>query len=158
MGAAVATGKVAIFSDGKPWRPVIHIQDVARAFIRVLEAPISEVHNQAFNVGADHLNHQVIELAEMAIKTVPGCTLEVVAQAGVDQRTYKASFKKMAKTFPDFKFKWTIKEGAEELYETFNKIGLRQDLFLDKRFTRLKWLNHLLDTGKLDNSLRWNQS
>jgi nucleoside-diphosphate-sugar epimerase len=151
-------GKVVVQSDGRPWRPVIHIQDVARAFIKVLEAPINKIHNQAFNVGADHLNHQVIELAETAVKTVPGCKLEVVAQPGADQRTYKASFNKIAQAFPDFKFKWTIKEGAEELYETFEKLGLRPDTFTDKRFTRLKWLNHLLDTGKLDNSLRWNQS
>lgn len=158
MGSAMAMGKVVVQSDGRPWRPVIHIQDVARAFIKVLEAPISKIHNQAFNVGADHLNHQVIELAETAVKAVPGCKLEVVAQPGADQRTYKASFKKIAQAFPDFKFKWTIKEGAEELYETFKKLELRPDTFTDKRFTRLKWLNHLLDTGKLDNSLRWNQS
>jgi hypothetical protein len=116
------------------------------------------VHNQAFNVGADHLNHQIIELAETAVKAIPGCHLEVVAKTGADQRTYKASFGKFARTFPQFRFKWTVKEGAQELYETFKKIDLNHEVFTDKRFTRLKWLNYLLTTGKLDSSLRWTTS
>jgi nucleoside-diphosphate-sugar epimerase len=155
IGAAVTTGKVTLYSDGKPWRPVVHVQDVARAFLTVLEAPIGDVWNQAFNTGANHLNQQIIELAEIVVDTVPGCRLEVVAQPGADQRTYKADFGKFARTFPNFSFKWTAKDGARELYETFKTIGLTYDNFIDKRFTRLKWLRHLIDTGKLDNSLRW---
>ena len=81
MGAAVTTGKVTLYSDGKPWRPVVHVQDVARAFLSVLEAPIDDVRNQAFNTGANHLNHQIIELAEIVAETVPGCRLEILAQA-----------------------------------------------------------------------------
>jgi len=155
MGSAVTTGKVTVFSDGKPWRPVIHVQDVARAFIEVLESPIDLVHNQAFNVGAHHLNYQIIELAETAVKVVPGCKLEVLAGSSADQRTYRADFSKFARTFPKFSFKWTVKDGAEELYGRFKKIELRHEDFADKRFTRLKWLRHLLETGKLNNSLRW---
>jgi nucleoside-diphosphate-sugar epimerase len=155
IGAAVTTGKVTVYSDGKPWRPVVHVQDVARAFLTVLEAPIGDVWNQAFNTGANHLNHQIIELAEIVVDTVPGSRLEVVAQRGADQRTYKADFGKFARTFPNFSFKWTAKEGARELYETFKTIGLTYDNFVDKRFTRLKWLRYLLDSGRLDGSLRW---
>ena len=157
MGAAVTTGKVTLYSDGKPWRPVVHVQDVARAFLTVLEAPVRDVWNQAFNTGANHLNHQIIELAEIVVDTVPHCKLEIIAQAGADQRTYKADFGKFARTFPNFSFNWTAKEGARELYETFNRIGLSQDNFIDKRFTRLKWLRYLLETGQLDGSLRWNE-
>jgi len=155
MGAAVSTGKVTLYSDGQPWRPVVHVQDVARAFRAVLEAPISDVWNQAFNTGANHLNHQIIELAEIVIDTVPDCKLDVVAQPGADQRTYQADFSKFARVFPNFAFNWAAKEGARELYNTFKKIRLTRDVFIDKRFTRLKWLNYLIETGQLDESLRW---
>jgi nucleoside-diphosphate-sugar epimerase len=156
VGTAVTTKQVKLFSDGRPWRPVIHVQDVARAFLAVLQAPIADVHNQAFNTGANHLNHQIIELAEIVTKTVPGCTLEVLAQPGADQRTYKADFGKFARVFPNFEWKWNATKGAQELYETFGQIGLTREMFTDKRFTRLKWLRHLLDTNKLDKQLRWN--
>lgn len=155
IGAAVTTKKVIVHSDGKPWRPVLHVQDIARSFAAVLEAPIATVHNQAFNNGANQLNHQVIELAEIAVKTVPGCELEVRAQAAADQRTYKADFGKFARLFPDFEFKWSARQGATELFETFKEIGLTREDYVDKRFIRLKWLRHLLDGGRLDGSLRW---
>ena len=155
MGAALTTGKVTLYSDGKPWRPVVHVEDVARAFLAALQAPIADVWNQAFNTGANHLNHQISELAEIVSETVPGCKLEILAQPGADQRTYKADFGKFARTFPDFTFNWTAKEGARELYETFKAIGLTYDNFVDKRFTRLKWLRYLLETDQLDSSLRW---
>jgi nucleoside-diphosphate-sugar epimerase len=155
MGAAVTTGKVTLYSDGKPWRPVVHVQDVARAFLAVLEAPIADVRNQAFNTGANYLNHQIIELAEIVANTVPGCRLEILARPGADQRTYKADFGKFARVFPNFSFKWRAKDGARELYETFKRIGLTHDGFTDRRFTRLKWLRYLLDSGQVDNSLRW---
>lgn len=155
MGSAVAARKVIVHSDGKPWRPVVHIQDVAGAFLAVLQAPIPSVHNQVFNIGANHFNHEVIELAEAAAKTVPGCRLEVLGNPDADQRTYKTDFSKFAGTFPHFAFHWTIQHGAEELLEAFERVGLSLDEFVDKRFTRLKWLRYLLDTGRLDHSLRW---
>jgi nucleoside-diphosphate-sugar epimerase len=155
MGAAVTSGKVTVYSDGKPWRPVIHVEDVARAFHAALAAPLADVHNQAFNTGANHLNHQVIELAEIAVRTVPGAVLEVLARPGADQRTYKSDFGKFARTFPDFEFLWTAAGGARQLYETLTAIRLDHDTFVDRRFTRLKWLQHLLDSGELDQGLRW---
>jgi nucleoside-diphosphate-sugar epimerase len=155
MGSAYTTKKVIVNSDGKPWRPVVHVEDVSRAFIRVLEAPTPEIHNEAFNTGANHLNHQIIELAEIAAATVPGCEIEVRGHAGADQRTYRADFTKFARTFPDFEFKWDAKSGAEQLYQTFQQIGLTYETFTDKMFTRLSWLTHLLDDGRLDQSLRW---
>lgn len=155
IGSAATTGKVNVYSDGKPWRPVIHVQDVARMFEAVLGAPTEKIHNQAFNAGANHLNHQIIELARVAAKTVPGCKLEVIARTGADQRTYKADFGKFARTFPEFRFKWDVVSGAAELYEAFTRVGLKHSDFVDKKFTRLKWLRHLLDSKRLDNSLRW---
>jgi nucleoside-diphosphate-sugar epimerase len=155
MGNAVTVGEVVLYGDGKPWRPVVHVQDIARSFMAVLEAPADDVHNQVFNNGADHLNHQIIELAEAVVQTVPNCGLAILSQGDADQRTYKANFSKFAKTFPEFEFKWTVAKGAQQLYEAYKAIGLTHDDFLDRRFTRLRWLRYLLDAKFLDGSLRW---
>jgi nucleoside-diphosphate-sugar epimerase len=158
VGSATTTGKVVVFSDGKPWRPVMHVQDVARYFQAVLEAPIEKIHNQAFNAGNNEVNHQIIELAQIAVSTVPDCRLEILSKAGADQRTYKTDFSKFARTFPDFKFKWNAKTGAAELYDAYKRVGLKHSDYTDKKFTRLKWLRYLLDSGKLNNSLRWTKN
>lgn len=158
VGSATTTGKVVVHSDGKPWRPVMHVQDVARYFQAMLEAPKEKIHNQAFNAGANELNHQIIELAQIAVATVPNAKLEMVPKPSADQRTYKADFGKFAKTFPDFKFKWNARSGAAELYDAFKRVGLKHSDYVDKKFTRLKWLHYLLDSGKLDNALRWKKN
>lgn len=155
MGSAFTTGRVEVLSDGTPWRPVVHVHDVARAFHAVLEAPLEDVHNEAFNTGADQLNYQIRELAEIVTETVPGCELVFAAKPGADQRTYKAGFEKFSRTFPNFEFLWTPRDGARELYHAFQSIGLTYADYTDKRFTRLRWLRHLLDTGDLDGSLQW---
>jgi len=153
--AAVTTGKVVVLSDGKPWRPVVHIEDIARSFQAVLEAPLTDVHNQAFNNGAEQLNHRILELAEIAASTVEGCEVEVRGEAAADQRTYKADFSKFARTFPDFEFQWTARDGARDLAASFRHIRLTLEQYRGERFTRLKWLSHLLESGRLDGSLRW---
>lgn len=155
VGSAVATGKIVLHGDGSPWRPVAHVEDVARAFLHVLEAPIERVHNQAFNNGESGMNQQVMSLAKMAEEAVPGCTIECLARPDADQRTYQTDFGKFARAFPDFRFHWTVRDGARQLAEAFAAIGLDQATFEDRRFTRLKWLNGLLDANRLDTSLRW---
>jgi len=155
MGSAFTTGQVVIHSDGTPWRPVVHVQDVARAFQAVLEAPLKLVHNEAFNVGAGHLNHQIRELGQIVAETVAGCELSFVPQPGADQRTYVADFSKFKRTFPAFEFRWTARKGAQELHAAFQNVGLTHRDFTDKRFTRLSWLRHLLDSGSVDGTLRW---
>ena len=155
VGAAVANHKVAVFSDGKPWRPVVHVEDVARTFQAYLEAPTRDVHNEAFNNGAAHLNHQVIDLARMAAGAVDGCELEVQGNPDADQRTYKADFSKFARTFPNFEFKWTAEAGAQELARAFERLGFSADHMTGDRFVRLRWLNGLLQSGQLDDALRW---
>src|ERR1700680_687693 len=94
MGAAFTTGRVEIHSNGMPWRPVVHVQDVARAFQAVLEAPLELVHNEPFNTGSDELNHQIRDLGQIVVKTVPGCDLAMVPQPGSDQRRYKTDVAK----------------------------------------------------------------
>ncbi len=155
VGVAVATGTVTVYSDGTPWRPVLHVEDVARAFQAILEAPLERIHNEAINIGSNALNHRIRELADLTVEAVPGSKLEIVAKADADQRTYRADFGKFAKTCPDFEFQWTARKGAAQLSEAFRSIGLRPQDFTDKRFTRLKWLDHLLTSGLLDDSLRW---
>ena len=157
MGSAFTTGRVTIHSDGTPWRPVVHVQDVARAFQAVLEAPRELVHNQAFNTGADELNHQIHDLGRIVVETVPGCDLSFVAQPGADQRTYKADFAKFKSAFPTFEFQWTARRGADELYAAFRRIGLTHGEFTDRRFTRLRWLQYLLESGSVDEQLRWTE-
>lgn len=154
-GAAFTTGRVVINSDGTPWRPVIHVQDVARAFQTVLEAPREIVHNEAFNIGADGLNHQISQLGQIVAETVKGCEVAIVARPGVDQRTYKADFAKFKRTFPKFDWRWTALRGANELCTAFREIGLTPEQFTEMRFTRLSWLQHLLKQGYVDGSLRW---
>jgi nucleoside-diphosphate-sugar epimerase len=155
MGSAFTTGRVVIHSDGTPWRPVVHVQDVARAFQAVLESPREIAHNAAFNVGANELNHQMRELGQIVAETVPGCELAAIPQPGADQRTYKADFAKFKRTFPAFDFRWTVRKGADELRAAFQRIGLTHGEFTDKRFTRLSWLQSLIDSGSVDESLRW---
>jgi nucleoside-diphosphate-sugar epimerase len=155
VGSAYTTGRVEVHSDGTPWRPVVHVRDVARYFQLVLEAPLRQVHNEAFNMGVESLNLQVREIAEIAVEAVPGAELLMTPQPGADQRTYKADFSKFSRTFPDFEFHWTARRGAQELYDAFRSVSLTYDEFTDKRFTRLRWLNHLLETGSLDDNLHW---
>ena len=116
---------------------------------------MAKIHNQAFNSGANELNHQIIELAEIAVKTVPGATLEIQTKPGADQRTYKADFGKFARTFPDFRFIWNAASGANELYQAFKRVRLQHDDYVSPKFTRLKWLNHLMQTKRLNEALRW---
>jgi nucleoside-diphosphate-sugar epimerase len=155
VASAFTTRKVTVMSDGRPWRPVVHVEDIARSFEMVLRAPLDVVHDEAFNNGTESLNHRVIELAEYAVAAVPGATLEVLGTPGADQRTYRADFSKFARCFPEFRFTWTPASGAHELAEAFSSVGLTHDQYVDARFTRLKWLDHLLRTGRLDGDLRW---
>jgi nucleoside-diphosphate-sugar epimerase len=155
VAQAVIYGRVTVYSDGKPWRPVVHVQDVARSFRRVLEAPQADIHDEAFNNGAEHLNHQVIELAQIAADAVPGAELVVEARPGADQRTYRADFSKFARTFTDFEWRWDAKRGAQEVAARFADIGLGADHYEGKRFVRLRWLNELMASGRLDGGLRW---
>jgi nucleoside-diphosphate-sugar epimerase len=155
MGSAVATGRVVVHGDGSPWRPVVHVKDLVSGFLAVLEAPRAAVHNEAFNNGADKLNYRIGELARIAVEAVPGCKLEVLGKPSADRRTYKADFGKFARTFPAVEFRWIPQEGARELREAFESIGLSENGFADMRFIRLAWLNHLLETGKVDGDLRW---
>jgi nucleoside-diphosphate-sugar epimerase len=152
---AHTTGKVRILSDGTPWRPVVHVQDIARAFLAVLQAPADAIHNQAFNVGPDGENYQVCQLAEIAKETVPGCTVEYAGTATPDARNYRVGFTKLKRTFPALEFRWNARRGAQELYRGYRQAGLTFEDFQGRRFTRLRQIQCLASEGRLDCELRW---
>jgi nucleoside-diphosphate-sugar epimerase len=154
IGSAVTSGRVVVFSDGAPWRPVVHVEDVSRAFIEVLEAPLASVRGEAFNVGADELNHQIRELAEV-IARATDCAVEYRAQPDADQRTYRTSFAKFRRTFPNFRFRWSIETAATAMRDSLKGIGLDLATFGDPRFTRVRWLQKLLGDRRLDDDLSW---
>ena len=152
---AFTTGRVYLKSDGTPWRPVVHIEDISRAFLAVLHAPRERVHNQAFNIGRNDENYRIREIAEVVVRTVPDCRVEIAEGAGPDTRCYRVDCSKAARLLPDFKPRWTIREGARELYETYRRIGLTLDHFEGARFNRIAHLKQLLASGVLGDDLRW---
>jgi nucleoside-diphosphate-sugar epimerase len=152
---ALTTGRVFIKSDGTPWRPIVHIEDISRAFLAALEAPRDHIHNQAFNVGRSEENYQIHDLAEIVKETVPGCTIEFAADAGPDKRCYRADFSRILKALPAFQPKWDARRGARELYEAYKKVGLRVEDFEGPRYKRIDHIQGLLASGRLNADLRW---
>jgi len=153
---AFTTGRVHIKSDGSPWRPIVHIEDIARAFIAVLAAPREAVHNQAFNVGQTEENYRIRDLAEIVRETVPGSRIEYASDGGPDPRCYRADFTKIFRVLPDFKPQWNARDGARELYAAYQAVGLALADYEGPRYKRIEHLKQLLATGRLDQSLRWN--
>jgi nucleoside-diphosphate-sugar epimerase len=152
---AFTTGTVKIMSDGTPWRPLIHIEDIYRAFDAMLRAPRELIHNQAFNIGLNTENYQVRQLADIVKQTVPGCEIEYAGKGGPDPRNYRVDFSRLARTFPELKFQWTARRGAEELYHAFKQAGLTLADLQGRKFTRLNQIKYLLASNKLDDTLRW---
>jgi nucleoside-diphosphate-sugar epimerase len=155
VGWAVTVGKIQIMSDGSPWRPIIHIQDVAQAFACVLQGPPEVVSSHAFNVGVNSENYQVRELAAIVQQVTPTCSIEYSGKAGPDPRNYRVDFSKLARAFPAFRPRWNALEGARELYAAYRTAGMTAEDFHGRKFTRLKQLKYLIETGRLDDSLRW---
>ena len=154
-GSAMCTGKIIIKGNGKPWRPVVYIGDVSRSFIEISRAPINIISGEIFNNGSDELNIQIFKLAEIVADTIPGTEVKVLQKNDEDQRTYKASFNKMKKYFPNFKFQFNPNNGVKKLYEEFKEIGLKKNDYLSGKFIRMKNLTSLIENDLLDNNLYW---
>jgi nucleoside-diphosphate-sugar epimerase len=152
---AYATGEVRMQSDGSPWRPFAHIEDISRGFLAALEAPRDAIHNEAFNVGRDEDNHQIRDVARMIEATVPDATVTLANGAGPDTRTYRVSFAKIASGLPGFEPRWTVQRGIEELLAAYGAHDLTIEDFLSSRFQRIMRIQELLDTGALNPDLRW---
>lgn len=152
---AFTAGQVRLESDGSPWRPLVHIEDISRAFLAMLEAPRELVHDQAFNVGRSQDNVQIRDIAEMVREAVPGSTVTFAAGAGPDLRNYRVDFAKLEETFPDLKLRWTVRDGVTELIGAYAEHGLTYDDFTSARYVRLRRIRELLAAESIDEMLRW---
>ena len=152
---ALTTGLVYLKSDGTPWRPVVHVADIALAYVAALEAPREVVHGQAFNVGTTAENYQIRELAEIVRDVVPNCRIEMAPDAGPDTRCYRVDCNKIARVLHGFKPQWTARRGVEELYASDRQVGLTLEDFEGERFKRIAHVKKLVDRGRLDAELRW---
>jgi nucleoside-diphosphate-sugar epimerase len=152
---AVTSGKVHIKSDGSPWRPIVHIEDISRAFIAMLKAPREKVFNQAFNVGRSQENYRVREIADIVKETVPNCQIEYATDASPDTRNYRADFTRIATTVPEFQPVWTARKGAQQMYELFKEAKLTVEDFEGPRYKRIDHIKKLMAAGRLTNELRW---
>ena len=155
VGYAVTSGQVLIKSDGMPWRPLVHIEDISRAFIAVLEAPRELIHNESFNVGQTAENYRVREIAEMVAEVVPNSKVTFAGDASPDARNYRVNCDKIRKVLPAFQPQWTVRKGVEEVYDAYCKHGTTSEEFLGSSFVRLKKIRELQNAGKLDDTLSW---
>jgi len=151
---ASTTGKILMKSDGTPWRAVVHIEDIARAFTAVVGARRELVHGQAFNVGQTKENYRVREIAELVRRVVPDCRIEHAPGAGPDPRCYRVNCDKLPATLPDYRPKWSALDGARQVYEMVRKVGLKPDEFEGARYARLPHVKKLIADGVMDEEFR----
>ena len=153
VGVAFTTGELVMQSDGTPWRPLVHIRDISRAFLAVLEAPRAAIHNEAFNVGSTDENYQVREVADIVRSVIPGCSVRYREGAGPDPRCYRVDCSKLDRHLPGgFKTEWNVERGARELHDSFVRHGLTHDQFA--RYMRINRIQQLMADGQLDHLLR----
>ncbi|HTS81522.1 MAG TPA: SDR family oxidoreductase [Myxococcaceae bacterium] len=152
---AFTSGKVLLKSDGTPWRPIVHIEDISRAFLAVLSVPRERVHALALNVGRNDQNYRIREIAEIVRRTVPGCEVSFAEGAGPDKRNYRADFSKIARVLPEFRPEWDAPRGAAELLAAYRAVGLKLEDFEGPRFRRIDQIKQLIAEGSLGTDLRW---
>ncbi|MFN7961959.1 MAG: SDR family oxidoreductase [Thermoanaerobaculia bacterium] len=155
VGWAVTAGKIHLMSDGTPWRPIVHVEDISRAFLAVLSAPRERVHDQAFNVGRTEENYRIRELAEIVAETVPGCAITYAEGAGPDLRCYRVDCSKIKRVLPEFQPSWDARQGARQLYRAYLAAGLTREEFESARYIRLARIQELLSAGAISSDLRW---
>ena len=157
VGYAVTTGEIFIQSDGSPWRPLVHVEDISRAFLAALEAPRDLIHNRAFNVGRTQENYQIREIADMVREVVPGSRVTYAEGGAPDPRCYRVNCDEIAWTLPAFQPRWTVRDGVRELYDAYRANNLTFDAFAGatSRYLRIQQLQRLLGEGRIDNHMRW---
>jgi nucleoside-diphosphate-sugar epimerase len=152
---AYTTGDILLKSDGTPWRPLVHIEDISLAAIGALLAPKEVVHNQAFNVGMNSENYQIRQLAEIVQEIVPDCAVKFVEGAEPDKRNYRVDFSKYAKSFPNHPLRWNVRRGVQQLYDSYKKAALQKGTYEGSKYNRIAQIKYLLSTGQMDQNLRW---
>ncbi len=155
VGYAQTTGEVLIQSDGTPWRPLVHVEDIAGAFLAVLRSPRELVHDEAFNVGASSENYRIRDLAEIVEEIVPGAHASFAEGGGPDKRSYRVDCSKIARVLPEFELRWTVSRGVEQLHDAYARHGLTFDQFTGTRYLRIKRVRELQEAGRIDQELRW---
>jgi nucleoside-diphosphate-sugar epimerase len=155
VGYAYTIGEVLLKSDGTPWRPLVHIEDISRAFLTMLEAPREVVHGQAFNVGGTGENYQIRDVAARVQEVVAGSRISFAEGAGPDTRCYRVDCGKLVRTFPSFALRWNVARGVEELYEAFQREHLTEADLEGSRFQRIARISELMEADRIDQSLRW---
>jgi len=158
IGYAVTSGEVLIKSDGMPWRPLVHIEDIARAYVALLEAPKEVVRNEAFNVGQTSENYRVREVADMVAEIVPNCRVTYAPGASPDKRNYRVNCDKIRKLVPGYEPQWTLRKGIEQIYAAYRDTGLTAADFAGPRYMRLQHIRNLIARGELDNGLHWRRA
>ena len=151
----LTSGTILMQSDGKSWRPLVHVEDFSRAFLAALEAPRELVHDQAFNVGRTKENYQIRDLAEAVREVIPECDVSFAEDSGPDPRSYKVDCGKLEETLPGYRPTWTVRKGVEELVEAYRREGITAEQAFGARYTRLKHLDALMSEGRVDATLRW---
>jgi len=155
VGYAFTSGEVLIKSDGTPWRPLVHIEDISRAFLAALHAPREKIHNEAFNVGRTEENYRVREIADMVEEIVPDCKVTYAEGASPDKRNYRVNCDRICRELPEYQPRWTVRKGVEELYEAYKRHGLTYDEFVSSRYLRIKHVRGLIEKKRLNDRLRW---
>jgi nucleoside-diphosphate-sugar epimerase len=154
VGYAYTTGEVLIKSDGSPWRPLVHVRDIAAAFIAVLQAPRELVHNESFNVGQTEENYRIRDVADMVREVVPGSKITYATGGGPDLRCYRVDCAKIKRVLGDFRPRWSVREGVEELYNAYRRQNLTLEDLDGPRYVRIAHIRDLLSAGRVDASLR----
>ncbi|MDH3499484.1 MAG: SDR family oxidoreductase [Acidimicrobiia bacterium] len=152
---AITTGQVHILSDGSPWRPLVHVADIAAAFIAAIEAPREQIHNEAINIGRNGENYQIRDVAEMVGRAVPGSVVSFAEGGEPDIRDYKVDFSKAEDILPGFQPQWTVEKGAHQMAAAFTDAGFSTEDFEGDRYMRIRRIRTLLAAGMLDEDLRW---
>ena len=155
VGFARTTGEVLIQSDGTPWRPLVHVEDIASAFLSVLDAPRRLVHDEAFNVGSSEENYRIWEVAEIVEDIVPDARATFAAEGGPDKRSYQVDCSKIARVLATFEPRWTVRRGVEQLSEAYERNDLSFEQFTGTRYLRINRVRELQESGRLDDDLRW---
>lgn len=155
VGYAYTTGEVLIMSDGTPWRPLVHVEDIGSAFLAALAAPREVVHNEAFNVGRNEENYRIREIADMVREEVPGSEVKYAEGGGPDTRCYRVDCSKIVRALPGFRPRWRVRDGIRELHEAYKRHGLSAEEFLSTRYLRIRRVKELQASGRLGDDLRW---
>ena len=153
-GFAWTTKEIRMTSDGTPWRPLVHVEDICQAIILALEAPRDAVHNEIFNVGDDGQNYRIREIAGIVGEVFDDCTVTFGRPSG-DNRSYRTSFAKIRRHLPNFWCRWPAERGARQLREVFEWVGMTEEMFSFRGFTRLEQLKHLIATKQIDADFSW---